>query len=150
MNPAGAAIVQQTRRVIGPVGVFLPFPTLHAPSAADQIGAVRRWEAAGHRAIWVNEVPGKDALVQASVLLASTGRVVVGTGIANIWTRSAATVRGAAALLAQAYPGRFVLGLGVGYPAQAAAAGRVFGRALATMRSYLEHIDVPAMAPTRT
>jgi len=147
VNPSGAALVELTRRVIGRVGVFVPFPTAQAPSAHDQIAAVRRWEAAGHRAIWVNEVPGKDALVQASVLLGATGRVVVGTGIANIWTRSASTVRGAAALLAQAYPGRFVLGLGVGYPAQAAA-GREFGRPLATMRGYLEQVDAPAMAPT--
>jgi len=148
VNPSGAALVEHTRRAIGPVGVFLPFPTAQAPTAQDQIGAVRRWEVAGHRAIWVNEVPGKDALVQAAVLLAATRHVVVGTGIANIWTRSASTVRGAAALLAQAYPGRFVLGLGVGYPAQAAAAGQSFGRPLATMRGYLEQIDAPAMAPT--
>jgi len=148
VNPSGAALVQQTRRVIGPIGVFLPFPTSQAPSADDQIGAVRRWETAGHRAIWVNEVPGKDALVQASVLLAATSHVVVGTGIANIWTRTASTVRGAATLLAQAYPGRVFLGLGVGYPAQAAAAGQDFGRPLATMRNYLQHIDAPAMAPT--
>jgi len=67
--------------------------------------------------------------------------------MANIWTRSASTVRGSAALLAQAYPGRFVLGLGVGYPAQAAAAGQSFGRPLATMRDYLQQVDAPAMAP---
>lgn len=82
------------------------------------------------------------------MLLAATGQAAFGTGIANIWTRSASTVRGAAALLAQAYPGRFVLGLGVGYPAQAAAVGRKFGRPLATMRDYLEQVEAPAVAPT--
>ena len=148
VNPSGATLVEQTRRRIGPVGVFLPFPTSQAPSARDQIAAVRRWETAGHRAIWLNEVPGKDALVQAAVLLAATRQAVFGTGIANIWTRSASTVRGAAALLAQAHPGRLVLGLGVGYPAQAAAAGQEFGRPLTTIRDYLEQVDAPAMAQT--
>jgi alkanesulfonate monooxygenase SsuD/methylene tetrahydromethanopterin reductase-like flavin-dependent oxidoreductase (luciferase family) len=54
---------------------------------------------------------------------------------------------GAAALLAQAYPGRFVLGLGVGYPEQAASTGREFGRPLATMRDYLDRMAAPAQPP---
>ena len=55
-------------------------------------------------------IGGKDALVQLAVLMAATERMVFGTGIANIWARSAQTTHGAAALLAQPYPGRFVLG----------------------------------------
>lgn len=51
-----------------------------------------------------------------AVLLAATKRMVFGTGIANIWARQPQTMHAAAAFLAQAYPGRFVLGLGVGYP----------------------------------
>jgi len=43
-------------------------------------------------------------------------RMAFGTCIANIWVRPAQTAYGAAALLSGAYPGRFVLGLGVGYP----------------------------------
>jgi len=147
VSPSRDALVEQTRRALGPVGVVLPFPTDHAPSALDQTQAVRRWEAAGHRAIWLNEVPGKDALVQAAVLLAATRQAVFGTAIANVWSRSASTVRGAAALLAQAHPDRFVLGLGVGYPAQAAAGGREFGRPLASMRDYLSQLDAVAFAP---
>lgn len=47
----------------------------------------------------------------------------------------------AAAQLAQAYPGRIVLGLGVGYPEQAASVGHEFGSPLATMRDYLDRMD---------
>jgi probable F420-dependent oxidoreductase len=50
-------------------------------------------------------------------------------------------------MLAQAYPGRFVLGLGVGYPQQAAAVGREFGSPLAAMRDYLERMAAPTMTP---
>ncbi|WP_240498484.1 LLM class flavin-dependent oxidoreductase [Williamsia sp. 1135] len=51
-------------------------------------------------------------------------------------------------MLAQAFPGRFVLGLGVGYPDQAAAVGRDFNRPLATMSAYLDEMYVPqAMTP---
>ncbi len=40
-----------------------------------------------------------------------------------------------------------MLGLGVGYPQQAAAAGREFGRPLATMRDYLERMHAPVLPP---
>jgi probable F420-dependent oxidoreductase len=139
-----ATVVAEARRALGPVGVFLPFPLADGPSADQQREAARRLEAAGYRAAWTNEaVGGKDALVQLAVLLAATDRLVLGTSIANIWARAPQTAHGAAALLAQAFPGRFVLGLGVGYPHQAASVGRDFGRPLATMRGYLEQMTAP-------
>jgi probable F420-dependent oxidoreductase len=141
-------MVEAARRALGPVGAFLPVPTTSAPPIDLQRDAVRRLERAGYRAAWTNEtVGGKDALVQLAVLMAATERMVFGTGIANIWARSAQTTHGAAALLAQAYPGRFVLGLGVGYPHQAASVGREFGRPLATMRDYLNRMDAPTQLP---
>jgi len=98
--------------------------------------------------VWTNEgVGGKDALVQLAVLLAATERMVFGTAIANIWARAPQTAHGAAALLAQAYPDRFVLGLGVGYPHQAASVGREFGRPVTTMRDYLDQLTAPTQLP---
>lgn len=140
-------MVAATRRALGPVGAFFPVPTTSAPSADRLRDAARRLERAGYHAAWTNEVIGKDALVQLAVLLAATGRLVFGTGIANIWARPAQTTHGAAGLLAQAYPGRFVLGLGVGYPEQAASVGREFGTPLATMREYLAQLTAPAQLP---
>ena len=140
--------VEAARRALGPVGAFLPVPTASAPPIDMQRDAVRRLERAGYGAAWTNEtVGGKDALVQVAVLLAATERMVFGTGIANIWARSAQTAHGAAALLAQAHPGRFVLGLGAGYPQQAASVGREFGSPLATMREYLARMGAPTQLP---
>jgi probable F420-dependent oxidoreductase len=141
-------VVEAARRALGPVGAFLPVSTGSAPSADLQREAVGRLERAGYRAAWTNEaIGGKDALVQLAVLLAATRRMVFGTGIANIWARQPRTAHGAAALLAQAYPGRLVLGLGVGYPHQAAGTGREFGSPLATMRDYLEQMAAPPELP---
>jgi probable F420-dependent oxidoreductase len=141
-------VVEAARRALGPVGVFLPFSLTSAPSADLQREAARRLERAGYRAAWTNEaVGGKDALVQVAVLLAATERMVFGTGIANIWARQPQTAHGAAALLAQAFPDRFVLGLGVGYPQQAASVGREFGRPVATMRDYLDQMAAPTQLP---
>jgi len=141
-------VVAQGRRALGPVGAFLPFSTASALSADRQRAAARRLEDAGYRAAWTNEaVGGKDALVQLAVLLAATERMAFGTGIANIWARAAQTAHGAAALLTQAFPGRLVLGLGVGYPSQAASVGRDFGSPVATMRRYLEQMSAPGQLP---
>lgn len=141
-------VVEDTRRALGPVGVFLPFSLTEAPSVDRQRETVRRLEQAGYRAVWVNEgVGGKDALVQLAILLAATERMVFGTGIANVWARQPETMHGAATLLAQAYPDRFVLGLGVGYPQQAEAARREFGSPLATMRDYFDRLTAPTQLP---
>ena len=141
-------VVDAARRALGPVGAALPVSFTSALSIDLQRQAAGRLERAGYGAIWVNEViGGKDALVQLAVLLAATERMVFGTSIANIWARQPETMHGAAALLAQAYPGRFVLGLGVGYPEQAASTGREFGRPLATMRGYFDRMAAPTSPP---
>jgi probable F420-dependent oxidoreductase len=141
-------VVESARRALGPVGAFLPVPTTRAATVGELQGAVRTLEGAGYAAAWTNEVVGKDALVQLAVLLgATTTTMAFGTGIANIWARPAPTAHAAAALLAEAYPCRLVLGLGVGYPEQAASVGRPFGRPLATMRRYLEEMGAPSWLP---
>jgi probable F420-dependent oxidoreductase len=130
------------RRALGPVGVFLPnSPGAGLPSADVQRDAVRRLERAGCQSVWNNEgVGGKDGLVQLGVLLAATERMTFWLGLANIWARPPQTAHSAAVLLADAYPGRFVLGLGAGYPLQAAQIGRDYGRPLATIRDYFEQM----------
>jgi probable F420-dependent oxidoreductase len=141
-------VVHAAREALGPVGAFLPVSTTSATSVDLQREAVVRLERAGYRAAWTNEgVGGKDALVQLAVLLAATERMAFGTGIANVWARAPQTAHGAAALLAQAHPGRFVLGLGVGYPQQAASTGREFGSPLATMRDYVDRMSDPPQLP---
>jgi probable F420-dependent oxidoreductase len=143
-----ADAVDAARRSLGPVGVYLPVPLTSAPPVELQREAARRLERAGYSAAWTNEtVGGKDPMVQLALLLSATERITFGTGIANIWARAPQTAHGAAAMLAQAYPGRIVLGLGVGYPQQAAAVGREYGSPLAAMRDYLERMAAPAMTP---
>jgi probable F420-dependent oxidoreductase len=141
------AVVEAARQALGPVGVCLPVSFTSTPHADLQREAVGRLERAGYRAVWTNEVIGKDAFVQLAVLLAATERMVFGTCIANIWARPAQTMHAAAAQLAQAYPGRIVAGLGVGYPEQAASTGQEFGSPLVTMRDYLDRMDSPAWPP---
>jgi hypothetical protein len=61
--------------------------------------------------------------------------------------RQPQTMHGAAAVLAQAYPGRFVLGLKVGHSQQAADVGQEFGIPSATTRDYVDRMAAPAQPP---
>ncbi len=138
-------VVAAARRSLGRVGVFLPGPMLAEPVPADlQRESVHRLEAAGYRTAWSNEgVADKDALVQVGLMLANTERMVFGTSVANIRARAPQTMNVAAASLAEAYPGRFVLGIGVGYEFQADMVGQSWSNPMATMRQYFTRMDEP-------
>jgi 5,10-methylenetetrahydromethanopterin reductase len=71
-------------------------------------------EAAGFDAIFVAEV-NNDALATAQLMGSATARIQVGTWIANIYLRHPYVCAQAAALVAEATGGRFVLGLGVSH-----------------------------------
>ncbi len=76
--------------------------------------AVVEIEELGYGTVWFGEAAGRDALTQASLLLSASRSLVVAPGIANIYRRPATAMAQAERTLAEAYPGRFVLGLGVG------------------------------------
>lgn len=144
----GTDVIAAARSALGPVGAYLPVSFSTALDIDQHRNAAARLERAGYGAAWVNEgIGGKDVFAQLGILMSATGRLAFGTGIANIWARAAQTMHGGAALLAAAFPERLVLGLGVGYPHQAAASGREFGKPVTTMRGYLEQMDVPGFVP---
>ncbi|WP_236792288.1 TIGR03620 family F420-dependent LLM class oxidoreductase [Amycolatopsis sp. GM8] len=141
-DPAGGDRVRSARSSIGPVGFHLPtVGAMKRFPMAMQVDAVRRLERAGYKAAWNGEgIGGKDGLVELAVLLGATERMTFGTSVANMWARPAETAHGASALLADAFPGRFVLGLGPGYPFHAEMLGHTYDRPLARLREYLERM----------
>jgi probable F420-dependent oxidoreductase len=110
-------------------------------------------EELGYGAIWYGEAFGRDAVGQAWLLLAATQRITIASGIANIAFRDPIATATATRALGEAFPGRYVLGLGGhrvddtiheydGYPLPAR------GRAVSTMRAYLDSMNaVPAHGP---
>lgn len=78
-------------------------------------GLARQIEELGYGAIWVGGSPDGD-LASVEALLAGTERIVVATGIVNIWKTPAAEAAASYHRLAAAYPGRFLLGVGIGHP----------------------------------
>ncbi|MFG2004576.1 TIGR03620 family F420-dependent LLM class oxidoreductase [Spirillospora sp. NPDC048911] len=82
--------------------------------AARMRDSIQELEQRGWKAFWVPELLGREAFTHAGFLLSATERIHVINGIAKIWSRKAMWTHGAALLLADAYPGRHVLGLGFG------------------------------------
>jgi probable F420-dependent oxidoreductase len=76
--------------------------------------------------------------------LSATTRLVVATGIANIWAWEPAELSRHAAAVEAAYPGRFVLGLGVSHAPLVEALGRRYERPLEAMARFLDGLDAAA------
>jgi probable F420-dependent oxidoreductase len=114
----------------------------------DQQPAARARELAaeleeqGWGAIWIPEAVGRDPLVHAGLLLDATDRVVVATGIANIYARLPMAMNNGWQTLSEAFPSRFLLGLGVSHqPMVEGLFGASYGPPLAAMRTYLDTMD---------
>jgi probable F420-dependent oxidoreductase len=122
---------------LGRVGVWTS--TLDSQPALKAKEAAAELERLGYAAIWFPESVRREALSNAGLLLAATSRIVVATGIANIYARDAMTMAAGQKTLAEAYPDRFLLGLGVSHrPNVEQVRGHVYGKPVATMRAYLE------------
>ncbi|WP_433136716.1 TIGR03620 family F420-dependent LLM class oxidoreductase [Actinomadura nitritigenes] len=135
----GEDAVREARRRLGRIGAALVTPL--AP-ADEWRRAARRVEDAGYGSIWVNEaIGGREVFAQLGVMLAATERVVLGSAIANLWARHPATMQGAASVLADAYPGRLALGIGVSIGAVVERSGQTWSSPIARMRDYLDGMD---------
>src|SRR5258708_11046323 len=99
-------------------------------------------EELGYGALWYGEAIGREALTKAGLLLAGTKRIVVATGIANIYGRDPVTMAAGQKTLAEAYPNRFLLGLGVSHiPLVETVRGHRYDKTGPAMRAYLAAMD---------
>ncbi len=73
-----------------------------------------RAEELGYDAVSLAEGWGHDVSVLLTEVAMRTSRIAIGTGVVNVWGRSAAGIAMMAASLAEVSGGRFVLGLGAG------------------------------------
>jgi probable F420-dependent oxidoreductase len=99
-------------------------------------------ERLGYGTIWVGGSPPAE-LSFVEPLLESTTTLKVATGIVNIWTAAAKPVAESFHRINTAYPGRFLLGIGVGHP-EAHAQYRKPYEALVSYLDELDEYGVPA------
>lgn len=98
---------------IGRIGIWTG--VLDAVPSAEAQAVARRLEELGFPTLWIPETVGRDPFVTATLLLSATSELRVATGIANIYARDAVTMANTQRSLEEAFPERFLLGLGVSH-----------------------------------
>ncbi|MCO6006345.1 LLM class F420-dependent oxidoreductase [Actinoallomurus purpureus] len=127
---------------VGRVGIFSIELRNDERSAAGRIReAAAELEELGYGAIWLG---GNAGVHHAVPLLEATSRIVVATGILNIWEYDAADVAARQKAVSAAHPGRFLLGLGASH------AGFVKGyqKPYSAMEGYLHRLDAAGAPPS--
>jgi probable F420-dependent oxidoreductase len=123
--------------------------------AVSRLGAghakafVEELEGLGIGVLWYPEAVGsRESLAWGALLLSWTESLVLASGIASIYARDGTAAANGGLALADAHPGRFVLGLGVSHAPQVAARGHAYARPLSAMESYLDEMDdAPTLGP---
>ena len=127
----------ELRRILGPFGIWMP------PPAAIRLDAQehgRQIEAAGFTSVWCPGMNSVADLASVEPMLAATNRLVLGTGIASVWTWTPAELAREANRLAAAYPGRFILGLGVSHAPLVESTGQAYVKPYSKMVQFLDEL----------
>ena len=140
MNGIGGFGGRRLARLLGPLNVW-NF-ALQRLSAQEAWAVARRLEELGYPAIWIPESLGsKEVMAHSALLLAATDTAIVAPGIANVHARDPMAMANAARAIGEAYPGRFVLGVGVSHAPSVQVRGGDYGNPLSRMRAYLDAMD---------
>lgn len=124
---------------LGKLGVWTGVDHLPATEVASFANQLEEW---GYGALWIPEAVGRDPFALLGFLAARTDRIVLATGIANIYARDPMTMRATRETLAEASGGRFLLGLGVSHGHLVAGIRKhEYRKPLQTMKAYLEAME---------
>jgi probable F420-dependent oxidoreductase len=131
---------------LGTLGVFC-FTDALTPAQLTELA--QHTERLGYSALWYPEVLGYESFALGSFLLTQTTRLVIASGIANIYARDPTAAKQGQHTLAKLSGGRFLLGLGVSHvPLVEEARGHQYRSPVSTMRAYLDAMDkAAAFAP---
>jgi probable F420-dependent oxidoreductase len=124
---------------LGRVGVWTLYRNLGEENAAS---AAALAEQLGFGALWLG---GSPRLPSVRPLLEGSERLVVATGVVNVWRYDPAQLASEYAELEGDFPGRLLVGIGIGHPE----ATSEYSSPLATMRSFLDGLDgAPVPVPS--
>jgi len=140
-SPTAGAVVGAARPVDpGRVGIWTG--DLDMVPSAQAKAYVAELDQLGYGAVWIPEAVGRESLTASALLLSEPADIVIATGIASIWARDPVAMAGGLKTLTEAYPGRFLLGMGVSHqPAVDVLRGQHYDKPLARMHAYLDGMD---------
>jgi probable F420-dependent oxidoreductase len=113
----------------GVLGLYSQFAQL-SPAQLQDI------EALGYGAIWAGGSP-PAALEWIDPILGATENLQLATAIVNVWSAEPGPVSESFHRIEAAYPGRFLLGIGVGHPE----ADSEYKKPLVALKDYLDKLD---------
>lgn len=122
---------------MGRFGVWTSYRSFGIERAAE---AARLAEQLGYGAFWVG---GSPHVPDVRPILEGTSTLVAATGILNVWSNDSGDTAAAAAAVRRDFPGRFMLGIGIGHPEVTSD----YRRPLATMRAFLDGLDAAPSTP---
>ena len=132
---------------IGRLGVWTWLDTFPGPEAADFACRLEEW---GYGTLWVPEAVGREPFSMLGYLAARTSRLILATGVANLYARDAMTMRATRETLSGLTDGRFVLGLGVSHePMVSGLRGHEYKKPVPAMRAYLDAMEQAVYQGTR-
>jgi probable F420-dependent oxidoreductase len=122
---------------LGKVGIW----TSYRPFGVERAGeAAKLAEQLGYGTWWLGSSPH---VPDVRPILEATSALVAATGILNVWSNDPGETAAADAALRADFPGRFVLGIGIGHPE----ATSDYRRPLTTMRAFLDGLDASPNPP---
>ncbi|HWC86477.1 MAG TPA: TIGR03620 family F420-dependent LLM class oxidoreductase [Solirubrobacteraceae bacterium] len=116
---------------LGDFGIWTTYRAIGEESAGE---AVKLVEELGYGTFWLG---GSPRLPAVRPLLAASERLTVATGIVNVWQNDPATLAAEHAALTREFPGRLLVGIGIGHPE----ATSDYSRPLSAMRAFLDGLD---------
>jgi probable F420-dependent oxidoreductase len=124
---------------IGKLGVWTWMDGSTPDEMAEFTGKLEGW---GYSALWIPEAVGRDPFATLGYLAARTEKIVLATGIANIYARDPMTLKAIHKTMATLAPGRFVLGIGVSHAHLVTGVrGHEYKKPVPAMREYLDAMD---------
>src|SRR3954449_5265517 len=122
---------------IGKIGIWTTYRSVDRERAGE---AAKLVEQLGYSAWWVG---GSPHVPEIRPILEATSSLVAATGILNVWINDPAETAAADAALRAEFPGRFMLGIGIGHPE----ATSDYRRPLTSMRAFLDGLDTAPAPP---
>jgi len=109
-------------------------------AGSELAGFARKIEKLGYGTLWFPEAFGRDPFALAAHLLTVTDKLIVGTAIANVWKREPVAMLSGARTLAEMFPDRFVLGIGISHGPMMTRVGINYAKPLTFMRDYIARL----------
>jgi probable F420-dependent oxidoreductase len=125
---------------LGRVGLWTADFDLQPMSAAQE--GIAQVEEMGFSTVWVPEAVLREPFASTSLLLSATKSMVLATGIASLHARTAQTMQAGWKTVTEAFPDRFLLGIGVSHAPMVQGVHKAnYDKPYSTMVEYLDAMD---------